>query len=65
MVIQAEGDYDVLAYQANNRYTVEIQPIRALSGAEIERLKKTYDGERLSLNFQNIEVRSVLQLLAD
>ncbi len=65
MVIEAEGDYDVLAYQTNNRYTVEIQPISALSGAELKRLKKTYDGERLSLNFQNIEVRSVLQLLAD
>jgi len=65
MVISAVGDYEILAYQTEGLYTVEVQPLAALSTAEITRRKSAYDGERLSLNFQNIEVRSVLQLLAD
>lgn len=57
--------YDHLAYQSENRYTVEFKP---LTEAEIEEQKKDkfgFTGERLSLNFQNIEVRAVLQLIAD
>jgi type IV pilus assembly protein PilQ len=65
MVISAHGDYEHLAYQANNTYTIEF---RALSRQEQEarrRAERVYEGERLSLNFQDIEVRAVLQLLAD
>ncbi len=65
MVITANGEFDHLAYQADNVYTVEVAPI---SKDEEEKRKKDkfgYTGERLSLNFQDIEVRSVLQLLAD
>ena len=65
MVITAAGDYNVLAYQTASNYTIEVQPLVSLSSAEVARRKKSYNGERLSLNFQNIEVRSVLQLLAD
>ncbi|MBV1928894.1 MAG: AMIN domain-containing protein, partial [Gammaproteobacteria bacterium] len=65
MVISAAGEYNVLAYQTDQNYTIEIQPLNTLSSAEIDRRKKSYNGERLSLNLQNIEVRSVLQLLAD
>lgn len=62
--IDAEGEYDYLAYQADNEYVVSVKP---LTKAEIEekRAKFAYTGEKLSLNFQNIEVRSVLQLIAD
>ena len=65
MVISTKGEFEHLAYQADNTYTVEF---RALTRAEVEkkrREQKVYEGERLSLNFQDIEVRSVLQLLAD
>jgi len=65
MVISTKGDFEHLAYQANDTYTVEF---RALTKAEVEAARaevKVYEGERLSLNFQDIEVRSVLQLLAD
>ena len=65
MVITATGDYEHLAYQSDNQFTVEI---RATTKEEKEERKKKefgYTGERLSLNFQDIEVRSVLQLLAD
>ena len=64
LVISAQGDFEQLAYQSDNQYTVEIKPSskRAAGGAEE---KKEYTGERLTLNFQDIDVRSVLQLLAD
>jgi len=65
MVISTEGQFEHIAYQANDVYTVEF---RALTRAEVEQRRaelKVYEGERLSLNFQDIEVRAVLQLLAD
>ena len=64
LVISAQGDFDQLAYQSDNQYTVEIKPSakRTAGGADE---KKEYTGERLTLNFQDIDVRSVLQLLAD
>jgi type IV pilus assembly protein PilQ len=62
LVITAQGDFEQLAYQSDNQYTVEIKPsLKRASGDE----KKEYSGERLTLNFQDIDVRSVLQLLAD
>lgn len=62
--IKAFGDYDYLAYQADNQYVVSIKP---MTEAEVEERKSrfSYVGDKLSLNFQNIEVRSVLQLIAD
>jgi type IV pilus assembly protein PilQ len=65
MVITPMGEYEYLAYQSDDQFTIEV---RALSKAEVEDRKKDelgYSGERLSLNFQDIEVRSVLQLIAD
>ena len=62
LVISAQGDFEQLAYQSDNQYTVEIKPSQKRAGAEE---KKEYTGERLTLNFQDIDVRSVLQLLAD
>lgn len=62
LVISAQGDFEQLAYQSDNQYTVEIKPSLKRSAAEE---KKEYTGERLTLNFQDIDVRSVLQLLAD
>jgi type IV pilus assembly protein PilQ len=62
LVISAQGDFEQLAYQSDNQYTIEIKPSLKRSTAEE---KKEYSGERLTLNFQDIDVRSVLQLLAD
>ena len=62
LVISAQGDFEQLAYQSDDQYTVEIKP--SLKRAAQEE-KKEYTGERLTLNFQDIDVRSVLQLLAD
>ncbi len=63
--VTSDGEYEHLAYQADNLFAVEF---RALSSEEKEaqaRSKQLYTGERLSLNFQDIEVRAVLSLLAD
>jgi type IV pilus assembly protein PilQ len=62
LVISAQGDFEQLAYQSDNQYTVEIKPSQKRATADE---KKEYTGERLTLNFQDIDVRSVLQLLAD
>jgi type IV pilus assembly protein PilQ len=63
LVIAASGDYEQLAYQSDNVYTIEIKPVVKLP-PELQD-KKEYTGERLTLNFQDIETRAVLQLLAD
>jgi len=63
LVISTGGEFEQLAYQSDNQYAVEIKPI-VRSAAELED-KKEYTGERLTLNFQDIETRAVLQLLAD
>lgn len=57
-------DYDYLAYQADTEYVLSVKP---LTVAEIREKEKEFQftGEKLSLNFQDIEVRSVLQLIAD
>ncbi len=61
-MISAQGDFEQLAYQSDNQYTIEIKPSLKRAAADE---KKEYTGERLTLNFQDIDVRSVLQLLAD
>jgi type IV pilus assembly protein PilQ len=63
--IHPKGDYDYIAYQSGQQFTVSVE---ALSPEEAETRREEkfpYTGEKLSLNFQDIEVRSVLQLLAD
>jgi len=62
LVISAQGDFEQLAYQSDKQYTIEIKPSLKRTAAEERR---EYTGERLTLNFQDIDVRSVLQLLAD
>ena len=65
MVISTEGLFDLLAYQSNKLFTIEIRPLTLREEQELKKDKFGYTGERLSLNFQNIEVRAVLQLIAD
>ncbi|MGH8601380.1 MAG: type IV pilus secretin PilQ [Gammaproteobacteria bacterium] len=65
ITIEPTGSYDYLAYQADNKLTVSIKP---LTQEDVEKRKAerfAYSGEKLSLNFQDIDVRSVLQLIAD
>jgi type IV pilus assembly protein PilQ len=65
IVIEPTGRYDYLAYQTDDKLTISVKP---LTEADAEKRKAdhfTYSGEKLSLNFQDIDVRSVLQLIAD
>src|SRR3569833_1261808 len=62
IAITATGDYEQLAYQSDDQYVVEVQPKRKTQVALDD--KPQYTGERLTLNFQEIETRAVLQLLA-
>lgn len=61
----ATQEYEQLAYQTDDTFTVELKPMSAEEIEENRKAKFGYVGEKLSLNFQDIEVRSVLQLLAD
>jgi type IV pilus assembly protein PilQ len=63
LAITATGDFEQLAYQSDDQYVVEVQPAR--KAAQKLDDKRVYTGERLTLNFQDIETRAVLQLLAD
>jgi len=62
VLISAGGDWEPVAYQTEDVYTIEIKPVVKTAASED---KKEYKGERLTLNFQDIETRAVLQLLAD
>lgn len=64
MEVATTGPFEHLAYQANGLYTLEVSPVRD-DPAALRNVKKAYVGEPISLNFQSIEVRAVLQLLAD
>jgi type IV pilus assembly protein PilQ len=59
------SNFEHVAYQANNIFTIELKPISQEELEEVKKEKFGYTGERLSLNFQDIPVRAVLQLIAD
>ena len=65
IVIESAGDFDYLAYQTDNRMTVSVKPMSKQEKEKRDADRFTYTGEKLSLNFQDIDVRSVLQLIAD
>lgn len=61
--VEATGDWEHSAYQSDSQFVLEVRPKRV----DPTKLSKGpgFTGERLSLNFQNIEVRSLLQVIAD
>lgn len=63
MLIESVGDWEHSAYQSDSQFVVEIRQKRV----DLSKLTQGpgYTGEKLSLNFQNIEVRSLLQVIAD
>ncbi len=63
IVVAATGDFEQLAYQSDRDYVLEIRPRPKV--AVVDPSKREYKGERLTLNFQDIETRAVLQLLAE
>jgi len=66
IVISADGKYEQLAYQSDNEFTIEINPVAEdVEASSLFSETKEYEGQRLTLNFQDIETRAVLQLLAE
>lgn len=65
IAIEPTGRYDYLAYQTDDKLTISIKPLTADEAETRNAEHFAYSGEKLSLNFQDIDVRSVLQLIAD
>ena len=63
IVVAAAGEYEQMAYQTDRDYVLEVRP--RPKAAVVDPTKKEFKGERLTLNFQDIETRAVLQLLAE
>jgi type IV pilus assembly protein PilQ len=65
LVIEPKGLWEYSAYQTDNRFIVEVKPIQEDPNKLTQGTRAGYKGEKLSLNFQNVEVRAVLQVIAD
>ncbi|GAB3262971.1 type IV pilus secretin PilQ [Chitinimonas naiadis] len=65
MVIDPKGAWEYSAYQTENRFIVEVKNIDEQAKRLAQLDKPTYKGDKLSLNFQNVEVRTVLQVIAE
>ena len=65
MVIQPNGDYEQSAYQADDQFVVELRRTQPNPDALVQGNGPGFHGQKLSLNFQNIDVRSLLQVFAD
>ncbi|MDP9692195.1 UNVERIFIED_ORG: type IV pilus assembly protein PilQ [Pseudomonas mohnii] len=65
IIIEPNGAFDYSTYQTDNRLTVSIRPMTVDDLQKRNADRNAYSGEKLSLNFQDIDVRSVLQLIAD
>ena len=65
MVIEPKGLWEHNAYQSDTQFVLEVKPLQEDPNKLTQGSRPGYKGEKLSLNFQNIEVRSVLQVIAD
>jgi type IV pilus assembly protein PilQ len=63
LLVEPTGDWEHSAYQSDNRFVLEVRPVKADANKLVQGPK--YSGEKLSLNFQNIDVRALLQVIAD
>jgi len=65
IVIEPQGDWEQSAYQTDKRLVVDIRPLAKDPNKLIQGSKQGYAGEKLSLNFQRVDVRDVLKVIAD
>ncbi len=65
MVIEPKGNWEHSAYQADKKFIIDVRQVIEDPNKLVRGSKPGYGGEKLSLNFQNIEVRAVLQVIAD
>ncbi|MGB4811708.1 MAG: type IV pilus secretin PilQ [Methylophilaceae bacterium] len=65
LVIEPKGNWEHSAYQTDKKFIIDVRQVVEDPNKLVRGSKPGYSGEKLSLNFQNIEVRSVLQVIAD
>lgn len=65
LVVEPRGVWEHNAYQSDTRFVLEVRPVREDPTRLFQGTRQGYQGERLSLNFQNVDVRSLLQVIAD
>jgi type IV pilus assembly protein PilQ len=65
MVIEPKGLWEHNAYQTDTQFVIEVKPVQYDPNKLVQGSRGGYKGEKLSLNFQNVEVRSVLNVIAD
>jgi type IV pilus assembly protein PilQ len=65
MVIEPKGLWEHNAYQTDTQFVVEVKPVQYDPNKLVQGSRGGYRGEKLSLNFQNVDVRSVLNVIAD
>jgi len=58
-------DFEQVAYQSGSQFTLELQPLSAERMEDKKRNEPLYTGERISLSFQSVDIRSLLQIIAD
>ncbi|WP_236580462.1 type IV pilus secretin PilQ [Rubrivivax sp. A210] len=63
MVVEPSGNWEHSAYQSDNQFVLEVRPVKVDPNKLVQ--GPGFQGEKLSLNFQNIEVRALLQVIAD
>ncbi len=65
MVLEPRGLWEYSAYQTDTQFIIEVKPVKEDPNRLVQSSTPGYAGEKLSLNFQNVEVRAVLQVIAD
>ena len=65
LIITPRGNWEHSAYQTDNRFVIDVKRIVEDPNKLVQGSRPGYQGEKLSLNFQSVEVRAVLQVLAD
>jgi len=65
MVIEPRGLWEHNAYQTDSQFVIEVKPVQYDPNKLVQGSRGGYTGDKLSLNFQSVEVRSVLNVIAD
>ncbi|HET9043197.1 MAG TPA: type IV pilus secretin PilQ [Burkholderiales bacterium] len=65
MVIEPKGLWEHNAYQTDTQFVIEVKPVQYDPNKLVQGTRGGYRGDKLSLNFQNVDVRSVLNVIAD
>ncbi len=65
IVIEPQGMWEYSAYQADRQFIVDVKKVQEDPNKMVQTGRTGYGGDKLSLNFQNVDVRTVLQVIAD